>query len=104
MATKYFRSSVNRGWILKLLRVYFTTFNDEEYDEIKRELEKLCDRIVEHESTIKEFKYLELYGPTANPEYVANLIKRVLGEECYVRVDEIEIIVPKNSRIVGHNI
>ena len=30
---------------MKLLRVYFTTFNDEEYDEIKRELEKLCDRI-----------------------------------------------------------
>lgn len=81
--------------MVKAYRIYYTTYCDEEHEKIVVQLAMLLkkDPII-HQSRIREFRYVEFSGedlPLGLEEDIKRIVKSVLGEDAYVRVDYINL-------------
>jgi len=82
---------------LKVARVYFTAYSDEEYDKILEMLrEKFKDKIIVHKSVVlREFRYIEILNFNGDSEELEEMIKNILGRNEYVKIDIVEVVKPK---------
>ncbi len=84
--------------MVKAYRVYYTTFDEELHKRIKEKLVKeLGLEPIEHKSFINEFRFLEFRFEKKNElkpgleERIKEIVREVLGEDSYVRVDYINV-------------
>ncbi len=81
--------------MVKAIRIYYTTFDEEKHKAIIEKLKKTIGiEPIEHFSSIKEFRYLELKINNEDDslkDIVKEEIKKILGEEAYIRIDYINV-------------
>jgi len=84
--------------MVKAYRVYYTTFDEETHRKIIEELEQeLGLEPIEHKSFINEFRFLEFrFGKKDEiqlglEDKIKKIVKKILGEDSYVRVDYISV-------------
>ena len=76
-------------------RIYYTTFYDEEHERIVKQLAALLKKEPRiHQSRIREFRYVEFVGedlPRGLEEDIKRVVRSILGDDAYVRVDYINL-------------
>ncbi|OYT59489.1 MAG: hypothetical protein B6U75_03695 [Desulfurococcales archaeon ex4484_217_1] len=84
---------------MKVLRLYFTVFDEKAFNEVKEYLEKSFGRrnVIVHKSiVVPEFRYLEILNFDKDPEAVKKSIEE--NFKLKVKVDVVEKIIPSHRR------
>lgn len=83
---------------MKVLRIYFTEFNEAQYRRVIEKLESLGFKVVEHKSrVVPEFRYLEVLDFKGDLEAVKNEISQLIEASQYLKVDLVEVVEPKRG-------
>ena len=83
---------------MRVLRIYFTEFDNEKYGRVVNKLKSLGFKVVEHKSMlVPEFRYLEIMDFQGDPDTVRREIVPLIEAREYLKLDVVEVVTPKRG-------
>ena len=80
---------------MKVLRIYFTEFNEDKYVELVNKLKTMGFNVIEHKSSVvPEFRYIELTDFTDDVEKVRKEVESIIKDQEFIKLDLIDVAKP----------